>query len=443
MKTSVTYSDIIRLALPIYGGLLATTLVGIVDTAFLGEVDLAQQSAAGYGALFHLVFYVIGMGFTLGTQILIARRIGEGKQSLVGLIFWNGIFFMLLYALLVFIFFNTGIHHFFDFITHSENISRLTADYLQARSFGLFGTMINLCFIAFYVGKGDSLAISVSSVLSGIVNIVLAYIFIFRLPQYAGREIIAAAAANGISDLSGTLVFIIFTLLHRGLGAYQLRRSLRFSAAQWKITFRVSLPLMAQNMISIAAWFVFFTLIEKTGTENFGISIIVRQVYAVFMMSPIALGSATNSLVSNLIGQRRQEEVMPLIYKVGIFSLVFMLITALPLALVPEPIFMLFTADTALAKASLPTIYVITATLAIFAVSNVFYQSVSGTGKTTVALVIEISTIALYLLYSFGASYAVPHRLHIIWLAETLYMLVFGVVSYFYMRSGRWKNVQI
>lgn len=443
MKTSIRIKDILRLSLPIYGGLFASTMVGIVDTAFLGKVSLTQQSAAGYGSLFYLVFLVIGMGFTLGTQILTARRIGEGKPHEVGKIFWNGIFFMLFYSTLIFILFNTHIHSFFDLITKSPEVSKITADYLRDRSFGIYGTMLNLCFMAFYVGKGKSTAISISSFTAAFVNIILDYIFIFGNYNFPRLEIKGAAIASGIAEISGTLVFVLYTVFQKDNRQLGILNSIKVNVKSLGIIFNVSLPLMLQSMISILSWFLFFTIIEKTGERNFGISIIIRSIYSIFMMGPISLGYATNSLVSNLIGQNKKDEVLSLIRKSVLVSASSMMFTVLPLVFLPKTIFLFFTTDISLAHESLSSIFSLVIALIIFSVSTVIFQAVSGTGKTKTALIIEITAIFIYLSYTFWASYYFANALYVIWIAEAVYMLAFGLISYFYMKSGKWKTAKI
>lgn len=443
MKTSITYRDIIKLGLPIYGGLFASTIVGIADTAFLGEVNLQQQAAAGYGSLFYLVFFVIGMGFTLSTQIIIARRIGEQKYEQVGSVFWNSVFFMLFYSTLIFICFHLLADRFFDQITQSKEIGSLTAVYIRERAFGVFGTMLNLSFMALYVGKGKSLAITLSSVSAALINIILDYGLIFGHWGLAPMGIRGAAIASGIAELAGTLVFVIYTLFQKDMVRLAFYSAARFNAATLRMILNIAVPLMLQNMISILSWFLFFTMIEKTGERNFGISIIIRQIYSVFMMGPISLGFATNSMVSNLIGRQRKEEVLNLVGKAARFSLVFMLISALPLMLAPFRIFMFFTTDTQLAHDAMHSLISLILALFIFCISTVIFQSVSGTGKTRVALMIEISAIFLYLLYTFFSVNRFPHQLYIIWMAEGVYMLFMGVFAYIYMRSGRWKSGNI
>jgi Na+-driven multidrug efflux pump len=68
-----------KLAFPIFAGLLSNTLVGVADTAFMGQIGALEQSAAGYGSLFYLVAFIVAYGFSIGLQIQIAQAFGAKR----------------------------------------------------------------------------------------------------------------------------------------------------------------------------------------------------------------------------------------------------------------------------------------------------------------------------------------------------------------------------
>jgi multidrug resistance protein, MATE family len=435
------YTEIIKLVLPIYLGMLASTLVGLVDTFFLGKVGLAEQSAAGYGTLLQLVFFVIGFGFILGVQILIARKCGEGRQKDSGILFYNGLFFMLLYAALLFALILGPLGGILNQITSSKTIGEFTINYLQYRAFGIFGSMANLCFIAFYVGTHRTSAITISSVVSGIINIVLDYALIFGHFGFQALGLKGAAIASGISEISGSVVFLLFLVARGNMGEYGMNQIVFPTVVVAKQILRVSGPLIIQNCISILAWFVFFTLIEKTGDRNFGISVIARSIYSVFMIFGVSMGSATNSIVSNYIGQKREGEIFHLLRRLGLMSFLFMFMSSVILLLYPAFLFGLFTTDVALANESVDTLYMIFAALQVFAVGNVLFNAVSGTGLTLHALAIESICIFLYLIYTLLVTRGhQAYSLSVIWFAEALYMGLMGILSFLFLRYFDWKS---
>ncbi len=73
---------------------------------------------------------------------------------------------------------------------------------------------------------------------------------------------------------------------------------------------------MMQNFFSMASWLAFFLFIEKLGESALAVSNIIRSFYVILMIPMWGFGSATNTLVSNLIGRGKQAEVMSLVMKV-------------------------------------------------------------------------------------------------------------------------------
>ena len=59
-------------------------LINVVDTAFLGRLGPVQLGAAGNAMLFYFVFIVIGIGFSIGGEIIVGRRNGEGNYREIG-----------------------------------------------------------------------------------------------------------------------------------------------------------------------------------------------------------------------------------------------------------------------------------------------------------------------------------------------------------------------
>lgn len=442
-KLDTSTGNIFKLALPIYGGMLANTLVGIIDTGFMGRVGLIPQSAVGYGALFYLVFYLIGFGFVLGSQIIIARRVGEGALRRVGLIFTNTVIVMLFYVAILAILILFGTRLFFSVMLNSDVIAQQTSSYLQIRAVGLPCMALNLCFMAFYVGTARSKAIGISSILSGVVNVVLDFFLIYGYGKIEAMGLQGAAWASAISDMSGTLIFILYARLFHSFAPFRLKQGMAIRLSVIKQIFKVSTPLILQNFLSIFSWFLFFTLIEKTGERNFGISVILRSIYSLFMISAFALGSATNSMVSNLIGQGRHYEIGTLLKRITRISFLFIAVSTLPVWLIPETLFMLFTHDAGIAKDAVDSMYVIGIAMFILSVSNIYFQAVSGTGNTNISLRIEAVCIVLYLLYSACTTMLMDVPLSAIWIAEVLYMASFGLLAKRYMDSGKWKNKRI
>ena len=102
MKTKYTYKQIWTIAYPILISLIMEQLIGMTDTAFLGRVGEIELGASAIAGVYYLAIFMMAFGFSIGAQILIARRNGEGNYKEIGPIFYQGVYFLLVVAAILF-----------------------------------------------------------------------------------------------------------------------------------------------------------------------------------------------------------------------------------------------------------------------------------------------------------------------------------------------------
>ena len=52
-------------------------LINITDAVFLGHVGEVELGASAIAGIYYLAVYMLGFGFSIGLQVMIARRNGE------------------------------------------------------------------------------------------------------------------------------------------------------------------------------------------------------------------------------------------------------------------------------------------------------------------------------------------------------------------------------
>lgn len=72
-----TNKEIRHITYPVLISLLMQQLIGLTDTAYLGRVGEVELGASAVASMYYLAIYMLGFGFSVGAQILIARRNGE------------------------------------------------------------------------------------------------------------------------------------------------------------------------------------------------------------------------------------------------------------------------------------------------------------------------------------------------------------------------------
>ena len=73
------YREIWRIAYPILISTLIEQMIGMTDTAFLGRVDEISLGASALAGVYYMVIFMLGLGFSIGVQIIIGRRNGERR----------------------------------------------------------------------------------------------------------------------------------------------------------------------------------------------------------------------------------------------------------------------------------------------------------------------------------------------------------------------------
>ena len=62
--------------------ILMEQLINITDAVFLGHVGEVELGASAIAGIYYLAVYMLGFGFSIGLQVMIARRNGEQNYAL-------------------------------------------------------------------------------------------------------------------------------------------------------------------------------------------------------------------------------------------------------------------------------------------------------------------------------------------------------------------------
>jgi putative MATE family efflux protein len=386
---------------------------------------------------------MLAWGFGIGTQIIVARRNGEKKYKDIGRTVEHGLFFLFPLALLMFSLMKFLSSSILTSVMDSEAVLGATLDYINIRSFGLFFVFINILFRSFYIGIARTRVISLTTGFMAAVNIFLDWCLIFGNLGFPEMGIEGAALASIIAESSATAFFLIYTLARIPRKKYRLFYFMGFRWELFTRIIRVSFPIMMQNFLSLASWLTFFLMIEKMGERDLAISNIIRSFYIVLMIPMWGFASATNTLVSQVIGEKRQDEVMSLIYKIMMLCLAGVSIVVAFGYLFPELAIRLYTNDPVLIAATKPVLYVINAAAVLLSGAFIFFNGVSGTGKTQVSFLIEVAVLAAYLTFSYLLINFLGKPIHVVWMAEWIYAAVMALLAYLYLKSNRWKGATV
>ena len=386
---------------------------------------------------------MVGFGFSQGAQILIGRRNGEANYLQIGPIFNNSLLFNGAFALILFIVALIGMPHLMKILVSSDQIYVATMEYLDWRIYGFFFIFLNVVFRSFYVGITDTRILITSAFITAITNIIFDYLLIFGKFGFPELGIAGAAIGSSLAELVSMLFFIVYTTRKVDCAKYGLNQLVSFRWTELKRIMSVSLWTMIQNAVSISTWFLFFIFIEHLGERSLAITNIVRNVSSIPFMTITAFASTCSSLVSNLIGSGEARYVMPTIRQHVQLCTCIVWPVILLIACLPTYVLRIYTDMPDLVEAAVPTLWVLCSSYLFQCAGFIFFQSVSGTGDTRSAFLLEIVALTCYLIFIVTVILLLKMDVAVCWFAEHVYAGAIGLLSYLYLKKGSWQRKQI
>lgn len=438
-----TNKEIWRVTYPIFLGLLAQNVINVTDTAFLGRVGEVALGAAAMGGLLYICVYTIAFGFSVGSQILIARRNGEGNYRSVGPIMWQGTAFSfgMAVCLLILMYFSAA--PLIRLLITSDSIYGATYEFFTWRIWGFLFAFVNVMFRGLYIGITRTKVLTMNAVVMALVNVVLDYALVFGelgLPEMGVR---GAALASVIAEASSLLFFLLYTYYKVDLKKYGLNRFGQFDLSMVLRILRISCFTMVQYFLAMAIWFVFFMALERLGQRQLAVANIVRSVYVVLLIPVQALSTTANTLVSNLIGAGGSSGVVTLLHKISRMSFLIMVVCVGLCVAFPGSILSVYTNEEALLVESVSALYVVCGAMLIASLANVYFNGISGTGNTQAALVLEIFVQVFYALYIIVVGMVIQAPVDVCFTTEVIYYVLMLGFSLIYLKKAKWQNKKI
>ena len=438
-----SYRNIWRVAYPILISLVMEQMIGLTDTAFLGRVGEVELGASAIAIVYYMVLFMIGFGFSLGAQIIIGRRNGEGNFRETGKIFWNGLYFVLGLAGALIVLSELFSPTLMKLMVSSTAIYEAALSYVRWRLPGMAFAFVTAIFRAFYVGTTQTKTLTLNSVVMVASNIIFNWILIFGKFGLPALGITGAAIGSSLAELVSLIFFVIYTVRKCDRKKYGLDKAAGFDAAELKGMMPVCSWTMIQNTISISTWFIFFLYIEHLGERALAISNITRSVSGLIWVVLQAFSATCSTLVSNIIGEGHPEKVMSLVKRILKLSYGLVSIMIIVFCLFPEAIARIYTDIPDLIAASVPAVVVMCSSYFLNVGGQVFFQAVSGTGSTKTAFKLEIVALVVYMVYCTVIIGILKTDVAVCWTAEHVYAGMLLLCSWLYMRSGRWKGRKI
>ena len=434
---------ILLLAIPMVLEMVLESLFAIVDVFWVGRLGADAVATVGLTESLLSLVFAIGLGLSLSTTAMVARRIGEkdpagaavaGVQAIV-----LGLGMSIVIGLPCFIF----APNLLRLMGASPQVVALGSGYARIALGGSGAIMMLFLNNAIFRGAGDAAIAMRLLWVSNIINLVLDPCLIFGWGPFPKLGVTGAALAT-LTGRSIGVGYQFYRLLRGSERIRILRQQLRLEMKVLLRLVRVSLTGILQFAIADVSWIALVRIVSIFGSAALaGYTIAVRIV--IFAILPSwGLSNAAATLVGQNLGAQQPERAETSVWRTGLYNMIFLGTIGLIFILFAEPIVRLFTQDPAVVPLAASCLRIISYGNIGYSYGMVMLQAFNGAGDTITPTIVNFFGFWM-LEIPLAYFLAIPARMQ----ARGAYISIvaaeffIAAVSIVLFKRGAWKKQKI
>jgi len=299
-KSSIAY--ILKISIPIFFANLAIPLVGIIDTALMGNLgNLSYLSATSVAAnLFSMIFWSFGF-LRMGTVGMVSQALGQNNYKEILNIILRNLFFVLIISILI-IFLQYFILNLSLQIFELNDLTKeFYTQYFKIRIYSAPGELTLYIITGLFVGLQKTKISSFAVGFFSVVNIILSVFFV----KVYNLDIRGVAFGTLISALITSLLFLSYTFVYLkkytllSLNLYEI-----FKLDKLKNIFNINFNIFIRTIL-LTFSFLWFTYLGSQIGEDFiaANAILINLVFlSAFILDAYAF--STEGMVGYSLGKK-------------------------------------------------------------------------------------------------------------------------------------------
>src|SRR5579884_4257802 len=304
---------ILLLAIPMVLEMVLESLFAVVDVFFVGRLGSDAVATVGLTESLLSLVFAVGLGLSLSTTAMVARRIGEKDQEGAAVAGVQAIAIGLAIAILA------GVPCYI----YAPEIIATGSGYARIALGGSGAIMLLFLNNAIFRGAGDAAIAMRLLWVSNILNFVLDPCLIFGLGPFPKLGVTGAALATFTGRSIGVL-YQFYRLLRGTERIRILRRQIRLHFGVLLRLLRVSLTGILQFAIAHTSWIGLVRIVSIFGSAALaGYTIAIRIL--IFVMLPSwGFSNAAATLVGQNLGAARPDRAEQAVWRTGMYSMLFL-----------------------------------------------------------------------------------------------------------------------
>lgn len=451
-RLDIRLSSMAKVALPVSLGIFVQFIVVFIDNYFVAQIDGNAMSAVAFVGLIYLTLVMIGVGLGNATQILIARRKGEGRFNEVGEVLANAFALAFIVGLVQFMLLCFAMPPIIDATIESADVRHYMHEFITWRSIGFVVYTPLLVLNSFWSGIAKTRVLIYMTIVTSIVTIVLDYALVFGNFGMPALGVEGAGIATVTAECCAFLFVLLFTWRNSNRDVqiethpegYNVKKNLfAFPKNNSRSLINLGGPIALQMVLSLAIWTIFYEFVESMGESELQASFIVRNMYSLIYVSIGGFSTTAKTYISGLIAEKRQSELHTTMKRLMLLNFLGIAIMSHGMWLYPEWIAGRFTTNMVVIQQTVDIMWVVLPAMLVFSVTSIMLATVEGSGNTLAGFLVEMGTVVIYIAASYIMVYQWRWPIHLVWLADWVYFLALGFFSLLFLWNGKWKWKEI
>ncbi|MEZ0064174.1 putative MATE family efflux protein [Streptacidiphilus sp. MAP12-20] len=419
--------EILALAVPAFGALIAEPLFLMADSAIVGHLGTAQLAGLGVAAALLATLVNVFVFLAYATTAAVARRVGSGDRRAAVQQGIDGIWLALLISVLVVAAALPLAPGLVDLFGASSSAAPYAVDYLRISAAGIPAMLVVLAATGVLRGLQDTRTPLVVAIAGFTANLLLNLTLVYG----AGLGIAGSALGTVIAQWGMAAAYLVVVLR----GARATGASLRPDLPGIRACATAGAPLLVRTLSLRAVLLIATAVAARLGNAEIAAHQIAMSLWSFLAFALDAIAIAGQAIIGRCLGAgdaAGAREATRRMVEWGVctgVALGALLIVAQPLYLP------LFTADPAVQHQLMPVLVVAGAMQPVCGVVFVLDGVLMGAGDGPYLARAMLATLALYapVALAFG-----PHGLVALWLAIGFAMVVRMVSMALRARTGAW-----
>ncbi|MFD0056674.1 MATE family efflux transporter [Streptomyces sp. NPDC127168] len=421
--------EIVALAVPAFGALVAEPLFVMADSAIVGHLGTAQLAGLGIASALLTTAVSVFVFLAYATTAGVSRRVGAGDLQAAIRQGMDGIWLALLLGAAVIAVVLPTAPSLVELFGASDTAAPYATTYLRISSLGIPAMLVVLAATGVLRGLQNTrtpLYVAIGGfVANAVLNVLLVY----------GADLGIAGSAWGTVIAQYGMAAVYLWVVVRG--ARRHGASLRPDAAGIRASAQAGMPLLVRTLSLRAILMIATAVAARLGDADIAAHQIILSLWSLMAFALDAIAIAGQAIIGRYLGAGDAQGAREACRRMVEWGVAVGVVLGL-LVVVSRPAFLpLFTGDFAVKDAALPALVIVAVAQPICGVVYVLDGVLMGAGDGPYLAWAMLLTLAVFTPAALLVP-AVGGGLTVLWAAMTLMMAMRLVTLWLRTRSGRW-----